>query len=133
MKQIIIGAALVLASVTPAHALKITNLDDVPHRVALEGRGEVIVLEIAVGATEYMTGSSQGMLSLEESAPASKGKKKVAKPPANNGSLVKTDGMLAGIVGDKHRSVHADPDSSYVIWQGGDLRLQSRTKDAQGR
>lgn len=125
---------LMLLAASPATALKITNLDDVPHRVALEGRGEVIVQEVAVGATEYMTGSSQGMLSLVELAPpASKGKKRMTKRPANHGSLIKADGMLAGIVGDKSRSVHADPDSSYVIWQGGDLRLQSRTKDAQGR
>jgi hypothetical protein len=135
MKYIISGAAALLAVVafSPAYALKVTNLDEVTHRVALYGRGESVVREIEPGATEYFTGGSQGLLSLVEapSAPV-KGTKTPAKKQAKRDSVVHADGLLSGIIGNERTSgIPADPDSTYVIWKGGDLRLQSRVKDGR--
>jgi len=47
---------------------------------------------------------------------------------------VAADGLLSGVFGvARARNIPADPDSSYVIWPGGTLNVQSRTKENRGR
>lgn len=117
--------ALVLAT-SPAFALKITNLDKVPHTVQITGNGDPQRRVIQPDATEYFTGSTTGTLSLLETPePAKKGK--AAKKPTKD-SVVHADGMLSGIIGNERDSMPADADNNYVIWPGGDLRVQSRVK-----
>ncbi len=134
MKKLLIAAAATMLVASPASALRVTNLDEVTHRVELYGRGEAIVQEIEPGATEYFTGSTQGLLSLvdaPETAKANAGKKHAAR---DGDSALHADGLLSGVIGAARTSgIPTDPDSSYVIWPGGRLMLQSRIKDNRGR
>lgn len=133
MKHGMLVAGMMLTFVaSPAYALRVTNLDDVAHRVALYGRGETVVQDIAPGDTEYFTGGSQGTLSLvaPAAAPGSKAKKNNAK--GSHDSVVHADGLLSGIIGNERSDgIPADPDSTYVIWPDGRLRVQSRIKDGR--
>ncbi|MFZ4541614.1 MAG: hypothetical protein ACOYNL_07385 [Rickettsiales bacterium] len=128
MKPISFAVLLVTLVASPALAMKITNLDSVPHRVELTGRGAPEVRVIEPNATEYYSGGSQGFLALvDEPAPA-KGKKP-AKSMKQKDSVVHADGLLSGIIGNERTSgIPADTDSSYVIWPGGNLRVQGRLK-----
>lgn len=133
MKKFLIAVSAAALFASPAYALKVTNLDDVAHHVELYGRGESVVREIQPGATEYFTGGSQGLLSLVD-APKTQAKasNKPSKKAAKHDSVVHADGLLSGIIGNERTSgIPADPDSTYVIWKGGDLRLQSRIKDGR--
>ncbi len=124
MKSIFIASGLcAVLMASPALALKVTNLDQVPHTVQLTGSGAPEQRLIAPNATENFTGAAQGFLSLAD-RPVN----------ASQGSVVQMDGLLAGVIGNGRRDqVAADPDNSYVIWPGGDLRLQSRIKSARNR
>lgn len=133
MKKFLIAASAAALFASPAYALKVTNLDEVTHHVELYGRGESEVRAIEPGATEYFTGGSQGLLSLVDTpkTPA-KASSKPGKKAAKHDSVVHADGLLSGIIGNERTSgIPADPDSTYVIWKGGDLRLQSRIKDGR--
>lgn len=112
------AAIWLLAS--PALALKVTNLDTVPHKVELAGRGTAETRVIQPDATEHFTGASQGRLSLKSTASPKKAK-----------GAIQSDGMLSGIIGNgRDQDIPVDPNDAYVIWPGGDLRLQSRHKDS---
>lgn len=131
MKKLSLTIAALTLAATPAYALRITNLDTVPHRVALTGRGETLIHEIPPGETEYLTGATQGLLSLADDQPAAANRaaKKAVPPP--DGAL-HADGLLSGIIGAaRSTGIPADPDSAYVIWPGGRLQLQSRIKDGR--
>ncbi len=120
MKQSFLIAAALLCIASPAHALKITNLDAVSHTVELAGSGSISRYVIAAGATENITGASQGFLSL-----ASARQKKKTK------STVNADGLLSGVIGaGRNQDIPADPMDSFVIWPGGDLRIQGRVKQS---
>lgn len=110
-------AALLMA--TPAHALKITNLDKVPHTLELTNAGTPQTITLAPDATEIVTGISQGKLSLKSAQVVKKAK-----------GTVQADGMLSGIIGNgRNQDIPVDMNDTYVIWPGGDLRLQSHLKD----
>ena len=118
MKRVLLTTAMVMFAANPALALKVTNLDKVPHTVELAGRGTVTRYVIAPDATENITGASQGFLSLV-SAPV----KKKAK------GVLQADGLLSGVIGaGRNQQIPADPMDSFTIWPGGDLRLQGRVK-----
>jgi hypothetical protein len=118
MKRFFLTAAALLLFATPAHALKITNLDSVPHTVELAGRGTVSRYVIPPDATENITGASQGFLSLI-SAPV----KQKAK------GVLEADGLLSGVIAaSRNQEIPVDPNDIYVIWPGGDLRLQGKIK-----
>lgn len=122
MRRMMIGLAVFLLA-SPAIAMKVTNLDTVSHMVELSGAGEPQRRVIAPNATEYFSGASIGFLSLVN-AP-------VSKP--SHGAL-HADGLLSGVIGvARTEHIPVDPDNSYAIWPGGDLRLQGRMKSAQGR
>ncbi|MDX2094816.1 MAG: hypothetical protein SFW64_02600 [Alphaproteobacteria bacterium] len=132
MKKLSLAIAALTLAATPAYALRITNLDTVPHRVALTGRGETLTREIPPGETEYLTGATQGLLSLADNRPAAATNRaaKRAVPPPDG--AVHADGLLSGIIGAaRSTGIPADPDSAYVIWPGGHLQLQSRIKDGR--
>lgn len=133
MKTPLLTAAMLALVATPAFALKVTNLDKVPHTVVLSTRGMAETVVIAPNATEIFSGATQGFLSLKdaEEPKGKKGKKKAAKKPAKDDSVVHADGMLSGIIGNERTGgMPTDPLNNYVIWPGGDLRLQSKTKQA---
>jgi hypothetical protein len=110
----------------PAFALKVTNLDNVVRTVELSGAGTPQVRVIQPNATEYFTGAAHGRLSLVEPEKKGKATKKV-KP---HDSVVHADGLLSGIIGnERSENIPADPDSSYTIWPGGKLNVQSRSKN----
>ena len=138
MKRLILTSSLLAFYATPALALKITNLDHVPHQVVLDSRGQRTVMEIAPDATEYMVGQQGGSLSLlpaakPEEVKAPKGKK--AKPTkVKKDSVVHMDGMLSGVVGEaRSEGLPADNDYSYTIWPGGRLAVQSKMKSPNFR
>ncbi len=123
MAFILLSTSLIAA---PAWALKITNLDKVPHRVELSGNGAPQVMDIAPDATEYFIGAAHGFLALKD------GPVKPKKPAHD--SMVHADGMLSGIIGNEREAeIPADPDNNYAIWPGGKLRVQSRIKHSEGR
>lgn len=132
MKQYLVGAAAIALLASPAFALKVTNLDTVPHTVVLSGGGNQQAVVIAPDATEIFSGAAQGFLSLNDApaVPAKKGKgKKAAVKPAKHDSVVHADGLLSGIIGNERTDgIPADPLNNYVIWPGGKFTLQSRTK-----
>ncbi len=130
MKRFLLASAVLLLAASPAYALKITNLDDVPHMVELSGGGVVERRVIAPDATEIFPGAALGFLSLVDTSPAAS--KKSKKPTYD--SVVHADGLLSGIIGNERTSgIPADPEYNYVIWDGGKLMVQSRTKMTHGR
>ena len=120
MKPIFLAAVAMLLIASPAHALKITNLDNVPHTVELAGRGIPQRYVIAPGATENISGAAQGFLSLV-SAPV----KKKAK------GILQADGLLSGVIAaSRNQDIPVDPNNTYTIWPGGELRLQGQMKQS---
>ena len=120
MKRFFLTTIATLLVASPAHALKITNLDTVAHTVELTGRGTVSRYVIQPDATENITGASQGFLSL-----ASVPVKQKAK------GALQADGLLSGVIGaGRNQQIPVDPLDTYVIWPGGDLRLQGRVKSS---
>lgn len=137
MKPLSTMALMLAVAASPAYALTVTNLDSVPHKVALSARGSADVRLIQPNATEYFTGASQGMLSLADEAaapakePVKKKRGKGKKEAVKKDSVVHADGLLSGIIGNERTSgIPADPDSSYTIWPGGKLNVQARRKNA---
>jgi hypothetical protein len=117
MKPMYLSALSLALLASPAMALKITNLDKVEHRVALDERGSQKLVTIAPGRTEYLMGVAGGTLSL------------VSAPPKRAKGRVEADGVLSGIVGEGRNSgIPADNDHSYTIWPGGKLFVQGRMK-----
>ena len=123
MKRFFAAAVMVAAFSSPALALKVTNLDKVSHTVELDRAGTPETRVIAVDATEIFTGASQGFLSL----------KSAQKIKAAQGHI-QADGLLSGVIGNgRNQRIPADAMDSFVIWPGGELKLQSRVKPTQGR
>ncbi len=122
MKRFVLTSAAVLLSASPALALSITNLDKVPHTLELTNAGTPQTITLAPDATEIVTGISQGKLSLKTAAVAKKAK-----------GTVQADGLLSGVIGNgRNQEIPVDMNDTYVIWPGGDLRLQSHRKDNGG-
>lgn len=120
MRRFFAFYAAAFFAATPAYALKVTNLDHVPHTVELAGRGTPETRIIPPGATEHFVGASQGFLSL-----------KSAQKIKKSHSRVHADGLLSGIIGnERNQGIPADPLDNFVIWPEGKLMIQSRTKPA---
>lgn len=116
----LMGIAL-CAVASPAMAMKITNLDTVPHRILFEAAGTRTERVIAPDASEYIVGQPSGRLSLL-SAPAQ---------PAQG--VVQADGLLSGLIGNgRNQDMPADIDNNYVIWPGGKIVLQQHVKSHRG-
>lgn len=123
MKLFFLLAAAMIFIASPALALRVTNLDTVPHIVEWSGRGAPERRLIPPNETEYFTGASQGFLALTD-----------ANNPAASYGKIHADGLLSGVIGNARSSeIPADPDNSYAIWPGGHLNVQSRIKATQGR
>lgn len=122
MKRFLIGAAMLLVA-SPTLAMKVTNLDKIPHTIELVGRGTVQRYVIQPSETETITGATQGTISLVSS-----------QNPKPSRSPVNADGMLSGIIGNgRTEGIQAEPDYNYTIWPGGQLAIQSRTRAIRGR
>ena len=120
MKRFLLTSAALLLASSPALALKITNLDKVPHTVELAGAGEPKTYIIQPGATEIFAGATQGKLSLKSAKNVKKGK-----------GIVQSDGMLSGVIGNgRNQDIPLDSNDNYTIWPGGDIRLQSHVKQS---
>lgn len=118
---VMIGLGMLAA--TPALAMKVTNLDTIPHRVELVTAGTREVRSIAPNATEVFASQPAGVLSLITAA----------KPQPARGRY-QADGVLSGMIGEgRTEGIPADSDNQYVIWPNGKIMLQRRIKDNPGQ
>lgn len=116
MRSAWIMVAITLTA-SPALALKITNLDTVPHRISFTSAGEVHQAALAPNETVRYEGIPNGRLSL------------LSSPNPRTGGMVNADGLLKGIIGNgRDQQIPVDIMDEYVIWRGGDLQLQRRMK-----
>ena len=121
MKRHLLLGIAILTVASPAMALRITNLDKIPHRVQFTGKGEPEVRDIAPGDTAYFTDNTGGFVSLL-TAP---------NPKPSKGS-VHSDGLLSGVIGAaRTQNIPVDPDNNYSIWPDGKILLQNRVKRAR--
>ena len=74
----------------PAHALKVTNLDEVPHTIAFEHAGNVETRELQPDETTQFFGYHEGQLSLVTMP---------EKETPKRDAVVHSDGVLEGILG----------------------------------
>ena len=121
MKAIYIGAVLALLAV-PAHALRVTNLDDVPHMVALEHAGATETRQIQPDETVQFPINNDGMLSL------------LSVKERSEGGTLNADGLLREIIGAvRTDNIPTVPHGRYVIWPSGKLMLQHNPGRYGGR
>lgn len=107
----------VLLGTSPAMALKVTNLDHVPHRIAFEVAGSTRTETLAPNATVNFMNTPNGRLSL------------LSSPKPRSGGTVNADGILSGYIGNgRDQAIPVDVMDEYVIWPGGNLQLQRRMK-----
>ena len=101
-----------------AHALEVTNLDTIDHKVLFESSGSKEVHLIKAGDTEYISGQPNGFISLLS-----------AEDPKPNKGTVHADGMLSGIIGgERTEGIPAETNDSVVIWKGGHIGIQQRRR-----
>lgn len=112
------AVSLMGLAAAPAFALRVTNLDQVTHTVALDGAGFHEEQTVVPNETIAFLGQPDAFLSL-----------KTGTPRPSKGTW-HADGMLAGVIGEeRNQGIPAYNKDNYVIWPGGRLLLQSRTKD----
>ncbi len=137
MKLIHVTALSLLFAASPVlAAMRVTNLDKIAHTLEITGNGAPQRQIIQPNDTEYFTGSTGGKISLlveQSAATSNKGyaRKKATVSPAND-TVLHSDGMLSGIIGNERSTIPADPDNSYTIWPGGHISLQSRARNGGG-
>lgn len=116
-RSLLVATAALLAFASPAMALKITNLDTVPHRVSYDVTGQRLEREIAPNATTRFDGLPNGRLSL------------LSSPNPKQGGTLNANGLLSGYIGNgRDQAMPVYIDEEYVIWPGGKLQLQRRMK-----
>lgn len=104
-----------IALATNAHALKVSNLDTVPHTVIYETAGTVSERVVPPNRTVHFHGYPDGRLSLKPAG-------KVVKRPSGG---IHADGLLSGVIGASRSSdIPASSNYDFVIWPGGQLRIQ---------
>lgn len=114
LKSLPIFLCAMLAA-TPALALKVTNLDKVPHRVLFKNAGSEQVREIPAGETAYFSGEAEGTLSLLDVA-----------PKEGKGTLQADGYWLRTVNGGRNQNMVATQRDFFAIWPNGDLLLQGR-------
>lgn len=121
MKRFLLMTSMAMLLAAPAYAMKITNLDHVPHTVEVWVAGSSQTRVIQPNATEIFGGTTQGRLSLKTA------------PEIKRGGVVQTQGMLSRYIGNgRNQDVPFDPNDNYTIWPGGEIALQSRVKQGRG-
>lgn len=116
MRALMLATALCLAA-SPAMALRVTNLDTVPHRVQFVSAGTPHERSIAPNATVRFDYMPNGRLSL------------LSSPAPKTGSTIEGTGILTKYIGNgRDQGIPADIADDYVIWPGGKLQLQRRMK-----
>jgi hypothetical protein len=117
MRTYLAAAVFSLALAGSAQAMKVTNLDDVPHTISFEAAGSMRRDVLAPGQTVNFYNAPNGRLSLVDS------------PNPSSGGKVNADGMLSGYIGNgRDQGIPADAMDEYVIWKGGKMQLQRRMK-----
>lgn len=112
-KMMIISGICLMA--LPAAAMKVTNLDHVPHTVRFEQVGQQ--KDVTLQPREsYRFMFGEGELSL-------------MSVPAQKGSTVGASGVLAGVLGNGRTvGIPAGQWDEFVIWPGGKLHMQRRMR-----
>lgn len=113
------GAAVMAMVLSPlaANAMKVTNLDRVPHTIVYEAAGTVHREYLAPNQTVNFYNMPNGRLSLATS------------PNPKQGATVEGTGIVSKYIGNgRDQGIPADQMDEYVIWKGGQLQLQRRTK-----
>ncbi len=113
--QALFVVAVLLSS--PASAVRVTNLDNVPHTIIYESVGDQTNVTIPAGETIDLTGRPNGTLSLKTASP-------------KKGSTLQSDGLLSGIIGvGRDQNIPAGSEDDFAIWPDGQLMLQHRRYD----
>jgi hypothetical protein len=119
MKRLVLLSVAATLMAAPAFAARVTNLDEVAHTVTFSHAGTVREEVVEPDATVYFP-RLDGMVSLKGGKPASS-------------TLNSSSGLLNGIVGAARTAdIPAGPSDDFVIWKGGELRLQRRVKGMMG-
>ncbi len=123
MKYGMLVVMMTALGASPAFALKITNLDNVPHRVVFESAGNRQVESLAPNETVRINAQPDGMLSLL-----------AANSPKPSKGTLHADGLLSGIVGAvRSENIPTNDGDEFTIWPGGRLLLQKHsTNDGNG-
>jgi hypothetical protein len=117
MRRNVLLTGMMIAAASPAMALKVTNLDTVPHTVRYEVTGTPLEQTVAPNQTVRFEGLPNGRLSL------------VSSPNPRTGSAVNADGILSGYIGNgRDQNMPVDITDEFVIWKGGEMQLQRRMK-----
>lgn len=110
-------ALTVAVAASPAWALKVTNLDTVPHLILFTVAGKDIQRTVQPNETTRFDGMPNGRLSL------------LSSPTPNVGGTLNGTGVLSKYIGNgRDQGVPADQMDEYVIWKGGKMMLQRRMK-----
>ena len=122
MRRFLLAATAVSLLASPAWALRITNLDKVPHTITYETLGNVFERTIAPNATTRFDGLPNGRLSL------------VTAAVKKQGGPVEGTGIITKYIGNgRNQGIPADIRDDYVIWPGGEIGIQRRMKNNWGR
>ena len=117
LKSLLVTAVLIGLS-RPAGAVRVTNLDTVPHTVIYDAAGSRTTTTIAPDDTVDLIGAPNGTLSLQTMKP------KVAR------STVQADGLLSGIIGTaRDQNIPTGSEDEFAIWPDGQLLLQHHRTD----
>ena len=108
-----------LGTATTAHALEVTNLDTIPHRVLFEGAGTKQTYDVPVNQTVRIAGQPNGTVSLLSAQ----------HPKPSKGVLHDDSGLLSGILGNgRTEGIPVESNDALVIWQGGSINIQQRRR-----
>ena len=98
---------------SPAHALRVTNLDEVAHTVALDYAGASETRQIQPDETAQFPINNDGRISL------------LSAKERSEGGSTNADGVLRELIGAvRTDNIPTVPHGRYVIWPGGKLMLQ---------
>lgn len=118
MRLKLLSISILIAITGPAEAAKVTNLDHVPHVVRYSYAGSVQEERLEPGkSTRFVFG--EGIVTL-------------MSVPQKQASRVSAQGVLAGTIGTPGTSIPADKYDELVIWPGGKMYFQKRTKIGNG-
>jgi hypothetical protein len=116
MKHLVISTVFASFALAPnAYALKVTNLDTVPHTVVYDSAGKPEEQTIVPNQSINFHGRPDGFLSLKPAG-------KVVKKPSGR---MHADGLLADVVGESRtEDMPASGNYDFVIWPGSRLMIQ---------
>lgn len=121
MRRILLATVAISMISSPALALRVTNLDSVPHTIVYVAAGQAYERTIAPNGTTRFDGLPNGRLTLASS------------PNPKHGGAVEGTGIITRSIGKgRDQGLPVDMADDYVIWKGGDLQIQRRMKSMYG-